>query len=547
MEKTTTIGKYLIDSLQKAGLEDIFGIPGDYVINFFSMLEQSPINIIGTCSEQGAAFAADAYARVNGFGALCITYCVGGLNTINAVAGAYAEKAPLIVISGAPGLAEHNSGYLLHHSVKDLNSQFNIFKEVTVAATQLNDPYTATYEIDRVISACLKHKRPVYIELPRDMIHEECLIPPKKTEVPAVSDKTALEEAIKEAKEMIESSKQVVMLGCMEIKRYNLEKQFKELIDNTGYPYATTIIGKSLIDESHPQYLGVYAGKIGQDNIREYVEKSDCIIMLGTLMADMIMGASEIDKSKVIFATSESLCIKHHNYKNVSLKDFIERLNEELKGKHQDITFNTYKETEYKVNANTSITTSRFFERLNKFLKPDSLVICDVGDCLFGAIDLRLPSNTMFLGPAYYTSMGYGIPACIGANIKNPDVRPIVIVGDGAFQMTGHEISCYVKYGLKPIVFLINNKGYTTQRYLKEGSYNEIQNWNYHLITDLVGDGLGFEVSTEEELEEVLLKAENNNESFTIVNVHLEKYDKSMVLSRMTSFLQKKISAQTSA
>lgn len=537
----TTIGQYLIDSLMKVGIDNIFGIPGDYVINFFNVVEQSPINIVGTCSEQGAAFAADGYARMNGLSALCITYCVGGLNTVNAVAGAYAEKVPMIVISGAPGIAEHNSGYLLHHSVKDLNSQFNIFKEVTVASTQLDDPYTATYEIDRVINACIKHKRPVYIELPRDMIHQECLIPPKRKELTVDSDKIALEEALKEAKELIDASKNTVILGCLEVQRFNLEKQFNELLDITGYPCATTMIGKSLIDESHPQFLGVYVGEVGEDCVREHIEGADCILMLGTLMTDMTLGSAHLDRSKVIFVTNEELCIKHHSYKNVTMKDFLEGLNKLLKGSENKVVVNKCHREEYKPKLEAEITTARFFERLNGFLKPNSLVICDVGDCLFGAIELRLPHNTMFLGSAYYTSMGYGVPACIGAGIKMPNARPIVIVGDGAFQMTGQEVSCYLKYGLKPIVFVINNNGYTTQRYLKEGNYNNIHNWNYHLITELMGGGLGLEVFTEGDLEKVLEQAENNTNSFTIINVHLDKYDKSPTLSRLTSFLQTKL------
>ena len=177
-QETTTIAKYLMDSLHKQGVTEIFGIPGDYIIRFFRELEGNRnFNIISTCSEQGAAFAADAYSRLNGLGVLCITYCVGGLNTVNAVAGAYAERAPLIVISGAPGLSERNSKYHLHHSVRDLNSQFNIFKELTVASCQLDDAVTAPYEINRVIDACIRHKRPVYIELPRDMLDVKCNVP----------------------------------------------------------------------------------------------------------------------------------------------------------------------------------------------------------------------------------------------------------------------------------------------------------------------------------------------------------------------------------
>lgn len=542
MQKVSTIGQYLIDKLSNLGVEHVFGIPGDYVINFFSMLEKSPLEVIGTCSEQGAAFAADAYARMNGLGALCITYCVGGLNTINAVAGAFAEKSPLILISGAPGVSERDSDYLLHHSIRDLNSQFNIFKEVTVASTQLDNPHTAAYEIDRVIDACIQNKRPVYIELPRDMINEPCYIPPvSEKKYTCHKNSAEFNEALKEAKELLKNAKKPIIVGGIELQRNKIEDKFIDLLQNTGYPYCTTLLGKSLIDESHPQFIGVYMGKVGQENIRNYVEESDCVLMLGVLMTDTNMGTAQLDISKTIYATTDELCIKHHYYKNIDLKAFIEALSLELKNNNERIIYNNMETTSYEPQKGTKLKVNRFFERLNSFIYDDTMVICDVGDCLFGSADIKMTKNSRYLGPAYYTSMGYGVPAAIGANIKNKEMRPIVIVGDGAFQMTGHELSCFVKYGLKPIVFVINNHGYTTQRFLKDGSYNEIQDWKYHKFPEIVGGGLGLEVFTEDELEDALDKALKNTESFTILNLHVDKYDKSHTLERLTGFLGKKM------
>lgn len=540
MGKCTTISQYLIESLQKAGIEHIFGIPGDYIINFFSEMEKSPLNIVGTCSEQGAAFAADAYARMHGLGALAVTYCVGGLNTINAVAGAYAEKAPLIVISGAPGMNEHDSDYLLHHSIRDLDSQWNMFKEVTVASTRLDDPYTAAFEIDRVIDACIRHKRPVYIEFPRDMLHEECMVSPEKPGLKCKINPNNLKEALNEAAELIKKAKKPVIIGGVEIRRYHLEKEFLDLLESTGFPYCTSLLGKSVINESHPQYLGIYMGKLGEEKVRQYIEEADCTIILGDLMTDMNMATAQLDISKTIYAASDQLCIKHHYYKDIDFKEFVVGLTNSIKNEHKHEIFNTEEEDKFELQPDSPITSNRFFKELNKFLKEGTLVICDVGDCLFGSSQMRLPKNSCYLGPAFYTSMGYAVPAALGAMIKNPETRPIVIVGDGAFQMTGHEVSCFVKHDLKPIIFIINNNGYTTQRFIKDGSYNEINQWKYHKITELVNGGLGLEVKTEGELEEALILAENNKDSFTIVNVHLDKYEKSDVLFRLTQAFSKK-------
>jgi len=546
MTRETTISEYLIQSLQKAGVDHIFGIPGDYVIKFFSELENSSIETVGTCSEQGAAFAADAYSRVHGIGALCVTFCVGGLNTVNAVAGAYAEKAPLIVISGAPGVNERNTDYLLHHSVKDLNSQLNIFKEVTVAQCVLDDPQSAPYEIDRVIAACLKHKRPVYIEFPRDMIHSKCLIPPPKTEIISSKSNEIFNEALKEAVEMIKAAKKPVILAGVEIRRYHVENEFLKLLENTGFPYVTNVLGKSVVCESHPQFLGVYMGKMGDPEVIKYIEDSDCTIILGALMTDTDTGTMQFNISKTIYASSDEFCIKHHYFKDIDLGEFIYRLAQELKSEKKENflapkTANNSKVEEYIAKSETPTTIKRFFERLNSFIPEGSPVICDVGDCLFGSATLKIPKDSIYLGPAFYTSMGYAIPATLGVMIKNPELRSLVIVGDGAFQMTGPELSCFAKYNLNPIIFVLNNHGYTTQRYLKDGNYNDIQNWNYHLFPQIVGAGFGIEVKTEGEFEEALQKAENNTESFTIINIHLDKYDKSDTLYRLTSMLGKNV------
>ncbi len=540
--QTTTVSKYLLDKLKNVGINHIFGIPGDYVINFFSEIEKSDIKTIGTCTEQGAAFAADAYARLNGIGALCVTYCVGGLNTINAVAGAYAEKAPLVVISGAPGVREFDSDYLLHHSIRDHDSQLNMFKEVTVSQTRLCDPHNAPFEIDRVLKDCLDHKRPVYIEIPRDMVHASCIVPPySPQDIKCESKKAILTEALAESVELIKNAQNPVIIGGVEIRRYGLEKEFCKLLEKSGCPYVTTILGKSVIDESHPQFAGVYMGRMGDPRVKELIEKSDCIIMLGVLMTDTNLGNAQLDVSKTIYATVGQLAIKHHYYKNISLKEYINTLSDRIEGINNYSCPACNDMPEYTPEENTPITVKRFFHRLNSFLRENDLVVCDVGDSLFGSVDLRIPKNSSYLSPAYYTSMGYAVPAGLGAQIAMPGHRTVIIVGDGAFQMTGMEVSSIARLGLNPIIFVINNKGYTTQRFLKDGPYNEILDWKYHKLPEILGTGMGIDVQTETELEVVLDKADRNTECFSIINLHFDKMDKSNVLYRLTSQFKHKV------
>ncbi len=537
----TTIGNYLITKLHEVGIEHIFGIPGDYVINFFNLLQEGPLQTVSTSSEQGAAFAADGYARRNGLGAVCVTYCVGGLNTVNAIAGAYAEKAPVIVISGAPGVKERNSDYLLHHSIRDFNSQLQVFSNITIASTQLEDPATAVYEIDRVIDACIKYKRPVYIELPRDMVHQECVIPPKRSQIEQEPNQRRLAAALAESIEMIKDSKNPVIIGGVELRRYHWEDLFLELVEKSGYPYSTTFLGKSLIDESHPQFLGVYYGKLGCDNVREHIEEADCVIMLGTVMADTNLGTAQLDPDKTIYATVEELCIKHHFYKDIDLAEFMQGLLSQISDYPKHCNYGVTQRNPYTPVAGAPLKVSRFFDRLNSFLFEDSIFVSDVGDCLFGSINLQIPKNSRYYGPVYYTSMGYAIPAALGVMITAPQERAIIVVGDGAFQMTGMEISSFIKHNLNPIILVINNHGYTTQRFLKEGAYNNLHNWNYHHITELLGEGLGIEVRTEDELEGALTKALGHTQSYSILNLHFDKEDTSETLQRLTDHLSKRV------
>lgn len=167
---TISIGNYLIERLYNHGVRHVFGVPGDFILGFFNQLTESKIKVINTCDEQSAGFAADAYARINGLGVVCVTYCVGGLKVVNPTAEAFAEKSPLVIISGSPGIKERRKDPLLHHKVKNFDTQFKVFEEITVASVLINNPQTAAQEIDRILNAALSYKRPVYIELPRDIV-----------------------------------------------------------------------------------------------------------------------------------------------------------------------------------------------------------------------------------------------------------------------------------------------------------------------------------------------------------------------------------------
>jgi indolepyruvate decarboxylase len=525
------------------GLKHVFGVPGDYVLGFYDMLVASNLKVVGTCTEAGAGFAADAYARVNGLGCVCITYCVGGLNALNSVAGAYAEKSPLVVISGAPGMAERSRSALLHHKVREFTTQLEIFEKVTVASVAVEEAAAAPRLIDETLEACLRYMRPVYIELPRDLVDKRCPAPRPWKARRLVSDQDALKEAVNEAAAMLRAAKRPAILAGVEIHRYSLQDALIKLVERSGFPVAATLLGKSVMTEAHPQYIGIYEGAMGREDVCKRIESADAVLILGAMMTDIDLGVftAKLDPKRTINADSERITIKHHSYDDVKLKHFIEGLAEADIGPDRGFVVKRKRLPEYTASPGAAITVRRLFARMNHFLDERSVVICDIGDSLFGAADLTIHRRTEFLSPAYYTSMGFAVPAAIGAQANQPRRRPIVFVGDGAFQMTGMELSTIVKEGLNPIVIVLNNKGYSTERFINDGPYNDIQDWAFHKLPDVLGAGKGYEVRTEGDLETVLASVEKDKKEFSIVNVHLDPYDRSTAMERLGKRLGERV------
>ena len=536
------IGAYLIQRLQDYGLKDIFGIPGDFVLQFYGMLEDSPIRVIGATREDNAGYAADAYARVHGLGAVCITYCVGGLSLCNSIAGAYAEKSPVVVISGAPGMAERRSDPLLHHRVRDFNTQREVFDKITVASTLLEEPLTAFREIDRCLEAAARYKRPVYIELPRDRVHSQAVYPHTARIESPKSNKDALREALQEAAELINACQKPVIIAGVEIHRFGLRQEVLKLAETHQIPMCATLLGKSVVSERHPLYIGVYEGAMGRESVRRYVEESDCVVLLGTFMTDINLGifTANLDPGRCIYATSEKLRIRHHHFHDVVLSDFVKGLPKaDLKPVRRPLPEKKIRDEAFEPQADAKMTIKRLYQRINRLLGDNMVVIADVGDSLFAASDLTIHQHTEFLSPAYYTSMGFAIPAAVGVQVANRQLRPIVLVGDGAFQMTCTELSTALRHNFNPIVIVLNNKGYTTERFLQDGPFNDILNWNYHRLPELLGGGWGFEVHTEGDLEKALQAALANKDTFSLLNVHLDPHDISPALARLARRMSK--------
>ncbi|EKD25998.1 MAG: hypothetical protein ACD_79C01414G0001 [uncultured bacterium] len=349
-----------------------------------------------------------------------------------------------------------------------------------------------------------------------------------------LSDPEALGEAIREARPMLDKSVKPVVIGDMELIRFKLQKEFAGLLEKTGFPYVTMMLGKSVLSEQHPQFIGLYEGDRSRDYVINRVETSDCILQLGALMTDFNTGGftTYLEDSKTIRANLRYVKIRHHYYENVYLHDFIIKLTESLT-KRDPQTLDIRSASAGCVHRNTiaylpvetaPVTIKRFFDRMSHFIKKDSIVIAETGVSLFSAAETLMPEGVIFIGQTFYGSIGYTVGATLGACLAVEN-RPIVLfVGDGAFQVTCQDISTMIRHKLKPIIFLINNDGYTIERAICDRPYNDIQPWYYHKLLEVFGGGIGLEARTEGELEEALKKAESAEE-LIFIEVHTERFD----------------------
>lgn len=530
-----TVAEYLLIRLKEIGVDHLFGVPGDFVLGFFNQLLKSDLKYIGTCNELNAAYAADGYARIHGIGAFSVTYGVGELSAINGVAGAFAERVPVVVITGSPATINFRTRPLLHHTLGDYQIPFRMYEKITAASTQLESAETAQAEIDRVLYACLSHQQPVYISLPSDVVMMKCSRPsPFLFPAPAGSDPEALKEAVKEAVEMLDLAQKPVVIGDVELIRFKLQKEFAGFLDKTGFPYVTMMLGKTVLSEHHPQFIGLYEGDRSRSYVKNRVESADCILQLGTLMTDFNTGSftTKLDDSKTISANIRCVRIKHHYYENVSLYDFILGLTEKLSRRnaetleiHCAADGCVHRQTApYLPDAPKPLTVKRFFDRMSHFIENNSIVIAETGVALFSAAEMLMPEGTTFIGQTFFGSIGYTVGATLGAGMASQDRHVVLFIGDGSFQVTCQDLSTMIRNNLKPIIFLINNDGYMIERVISDRTYNDIQPWKYHKLVEVFGGGPGFDVSTEGELEDALGKAATRD-GLVFIEIHTGRLD----------------------
>ena len=547
------LAESLLFALKGHGARQIFGIPGDFVLPFFKVIEESSILPLYTLShEPSIGFAADAAARISCVpGVAAVTYGAGALNMVNAVAGAYAEKSPLVVISGGPGRGETGSGWLLHHQAKRLDSQLQIYREITCDQTRLDDAARAPADIARVLASCLRETRPVYIEVPRDMSMVPCA--PVVPEAPAPVDEDALAACVTEILARLATARRPVLMVGVEVRRFGQEEALAELAKRLDIPVVTSFMGCGLLAESATPPLGPYLGMAGSPAVTALVENADTLLLLGVILSDTNFGVSQrqIDLRHTIHANDRQVSLGYHTYADIPLAALIAALLARTAPRPSAAQTRAPPCTPRTscpaglVADDHAIAPDDIARAINDLMSRNGRMplAVDVGDCLFTSMDI---DHTHRVAPGYYATMGFGVPAGLGLQAASGR-RALILVGDGAFQMTGWELGNCPRYGWDPIVVVFNNAAWgMLQSFQPESVFNRLGEWNFSSMAAGMG-GDGMRARTRAELADALAKAVATRGRFQLIEAMIPPGELSATLRRYVAGVRRVSAVKTPA
>ncbi len=526
--KHLSVGEYLIDALASYGVQHVFGVPGDFILGLHVIGDERGMRMVNCTREEAATYAADGYAREKGMGAVAVTYGVGILATMAALGSANAEGVPVVVIGGAPGMSERDSRRIHHMPSADMDSPYRMMEEIAPNCVLLDDPDEAYDQIDWLLRNVHDSMQPGYIELPRDMISAKPVaahaIPrPIEDVVPTARIQAAADDVIT----TINRAKRPVIWAGQGARRMQYGDRLLRFAEVTGMTIVESVMGKSAVDETHPLVLGVYVGAGSPKPLRDYVESADLVFEVGVNINDITTGAfsASIDTANRIHVHDAGTAVGHRFYEGVDLS----ALGHVLERRIGEITLNKIpKKLPYswapEVNDAPRITTDVVADRLQRFVQKSDIVLCDVGVGAHLTMDSRLNRAGQFHIARLYVGMGFAVPASYGAALARGKGRPIVLVGDGSFQMTGFDLSTAVREGIAPIVLVLDNHGYGAERSIHDGDFNDIAQWDYAAVGPVVG-AVGLQAFTPDQLDEALARARKDRDTAYIIQVDLDQLD----------------------
>ncbi|MBF4472412.1 MULTISPECIES: alpha-keto acid decarboxylase family protein [Flavobacterium] len=565
--KEFTVADYLLTRLKQLNVTEIFQIPGDYVKHFTQALENfDGIKTIGTSNELDASYAADAYARTRGLAAVSLQYGVSTYSALNAIAGAYVERSPVVVISATPGADARQIGsmynVLYHHSTGNLNADQEIYERVTVAAETLSSSVDAPEKIDKLIITALTHQRPVYIACYKEVWGEPCPKPSDKKLKPQIikSEAAALENAVSQAWTQITEAKSPLIFAGVEILRHNLSSQLEEFIKYSGILYTTTSLGKTVLDEEGDKFIGTYSDQASIPEVIKLVEASDCILSLGTIITDDYLWLVENKFSDMIQATTEEMRVGYFTYNDVTLKDFIEALIKRFK-KAAEYPLKSVAPPQPKFpepwksnsdpkydNTPEVITFNRFFENTVSFLEKnkmleDIVMTFGVSSSMYVATNIYGLSKNAFISSAAWQCIGFETGAASGAQLGSGK-QAWTVAGDGGFMMIAQSLSTLVRYNINSVIFVMSNGVYAIEQVYvdmdsfkagpehKFDEFDILPKWDYQALAKAFGAN-SYRAETVTELNEVLLELKKKTNLPSLVEIVIPQKDLAQQMSRL--------------
>lgn len=545
---TYTVSDYLLDRLNGLGVRDLFGVPGDFNLQFLDhVIDHESIAWVGNANELNAGYAADGYARVNGIGALVTTYGVGELSAINATAGSYAEHVPVLHIVGAPSKDAQAAHLTMHHTLGDgdFTHFIRMASEVSCTVADLEHA-TAVSEIDRVLREMMIHKRPGYILLATDVARVEVDPPAAPLNVPAKLSSPGARDSFRKDLTSLLAGKKTTVLADLLVHRMGAQSNLTEMLDATGLPYATLMWGKTLVDESKPEFAGIYAGVVSNERTKKAVEGAEVLICAGVTFTDTTTaGFSQNLPEHTVYLNAGTTRIGRKTYAPLTLDaslDIVREVALEVGALPQDLL--PWKEEDHAdVDMDAPLTQDVLWSLLSRELTPGNIVVADQGTSFFGMASRRFPERSMFIGQPLWGSIGYTLPAMMGAAIADRDARGVLLIGDGSAQLTIQELGTMLEQKINPVVVLINNDGYTVERAIHGATqpYNDIRGYNWQLLPAALGaredEVLMLRVHTATELVEAARLTQQTRDRLVFMEIMMDKDDIPALLADVASAL----------